>query len=104
VTFSIWRGELFANGAGKTSTMELLAGLVPAALGSVQVFGCDPGRERGRVRYRMGIMLQEGGFPPDLTVAETGRPELLLMEEPATGLGHQGLAAPEQGIAVPRHR
>jgi ABC-2 type transport system ATP-binding protein len=77
VTFSVRRGELFAllgtNGAGKTSTMELLAGLAPAAPGSVRVFGHDPGRERRRVRSRMGIMLQEGGFPPDLTVAETGR-------------------------------
>jgi ABC-2 type transport system ATP-binding protein len=77
VTFSVQRGELFAllgtNGAGKTSTMELLAGLAPAAPGAVRVFGHDPARERGRVRSRMGIMLQEGGFPPDLTVAETGR-------------------------------
>jgi ABC-2 type transport system ATP-binding protein len=77
VTFSVRRGELFAllgtNGAGKTSTMELLAGLALAAPGSVRVLGHDPGRERRQVRSRVGIMLQEGGFPPDLTVAETGR-------------------------------
>ena len=77
VTFSLRRGELFAllgtNGAGKTSTMEVLEGLAPAAQGAVRVLGCDPCRERALVRRRMGIMLQEGGFPPDLTVAETGR-------------------------------
>jgi ABC-2 type transport system ATP-binding protein len=71
------RGELFAllgtNGAGKTSTMEVLEGLAPPAGGEVRVLGCDPCRERARVRCRMGIMLQEGGFPADLTVAETGR-------------------------------
>ena len=77
VTFSVRRGELFAllgtNGAGKTSVMELLEGLAPAARGAVRVLGCDPCRERALVRRRMGIMLQEGGFAPDLTVAETGR-------------------------------
>ena len=77
VTFSVRRGELFAllgtNGAGKTSTMEVLEGLAPSAQGAVRVLGCDPCRERALVRRRMGIMLQEGGFPPDLTVAETGR-------------------------------
>ena len=77
VTFSVRRGELFAllgtNGAGKTSTMEVLEGLAPPAQGAVRVLGCDPYRERALVRRRMGIMLQEGGFPPDLTVAETGR-------------------------------
>lgn len=77
VTFSVRRGELFAllgtNGAGKTSTMEVLEGLAPPAQGEVRVLGRDPRRERALVRRRMGIMLQEGGFPADLTVAETGR-------------------------------
>ena len=65
VTFSVRRGELFAllgtNGAGKTSAMEVLEGLAPAARGAVRVLGCDPWRERALVRRRMGIMLQEGG-------------------------------------------
>ena len=77
VTFSVRRGELFAllgtNGAGKTSTMEVLEGLASPAEGTVRVLGADPYRERARIRRRMGIMLQEGGFPADLTVAETGR-------------------------------
>jgi ABC-2 type transport system ATP-binding protein len=77
VTFSVRRGELFAllgtNGAGKTSTMEVLEGLAPPTQGIVRVLGRDPCRERARVRRRMGIMLQEGGFASDLTVAETGR-------------------------------
>ena len=77
VTFTVRRGELFAllgtNGAGKTSTMEVLEGLAPPAEGTVRVLGADPYRERARIRRRMGIMLQEGAFPADLTVAETGR-------------------------------
>ncbi|MGW4896274.1 ABC transporter ATP-binding protein [Kitasatospora sp. NPDC004240] len=77
VDLTVRRGELFAllgtNGAGKTSTMEVIEGLAPATGGRVRVLGHDPHRERAVVRPRIGIMLQEGGFPGDLTVAETGR-------------------------------
>ncbi|MFD4790630.1 ABC transporter ATP-binding protein [Streptomyces sp. NPDC058459] len=75
VSFSVGRGELFAllgtNGAGKTSTVELLEGLARPAGGSVRVLGHNPFTERAAVRPRIGVMLQEGGFPSDLTVAET---------------------------------
>lgn len=77
VTFSVGRGELFAllgtNGAGKTSTVELLEGLAPPSGGRVRVLGHDPYEERAAVRPRIGVMLQEGGFPSELTVAETVR-------------------------------
>ncbi|GGL12381.1 ABC transporter ATP-binding protein [Streptomyces flaveus] len=77
VTFDVGRGELFAllgtNGAGKTSTVELLEGLAPPAGGQVRVLGHDPYTERAAVRPRIGVMLQEGGFPSELTVAETVR-------------------------------
>ncbi|MEE1941717.1 ABC transporter ATP-binding protein [Streptomyces sp. TRM 70361] len=77
ISFSVARGELFAllgtNGAGKTSTVELLEGLAAPSGGQVRVLGHDPCRERSRVRPRIGVMLQEGGFPSDLTVAETAR-------------------------------
>ncbi|MFF3821070.1 ATP-binding cassette domain-containing protein [Streptomyces bluensis] len=77
ITFSVGRGELFAllgtNGAGKTSTVELLEGLAPPAAGRVRVLGHDPYKERVAVRPHIGVMLQEGGFPSELTVAETVR-------------------------------
>ncbi|MFR0353554.1 ABC transporter ATP-binding protein [Streptomyces sediminimaris] len=77
ITFSVGRGEIFAllgtNGAGKTSTVELLEGLARPAGGRVRVLGHDPYEERGAVRPRTGVMLQEGGFPSELTVAETTR-------------------------------
>ncbi|MCX4675545.1 ABC transporter ATP-binding protein [Streptomyces sp. NBC_01433] len=77
ISFSVARGELFAllgtNGAGKTSTVELLEGLAAPDGGTVRVLGHDPYRERAAVRPRTGVMLQEGGFPSDLTVAETVR-------------------------------
>ncbi|MGW0561208.1 ABC transporter ATP-binding protein [Streptomyces sp. NPDC003016] len=77
LSFSVARGELFAllgtNGAGKTSTLELLEGLAPPNGGSVRVLGHDPYTERAKVRPRVGVMLQEGGFPSELTVRETAR-------------------------------
>ncbi|MEZ7006902.1 ABC transporter ATP-binding protein [Streptomyces sp. AD55] len=77
IDFSVRRGEVFAllgtNGAGKTSTVELLEGLAAPAGGRVRVLGHDPHTERAAVRPRTGVMLQEGGFPSELTVAETTR-------------------------------
>ncbi|MEV5641114.1 ABC transporter ATP-binding protein [Streptomyces flaveolus] len=77
IDFSVRRGEIFAllgtNGAGKTSTVELLEGLAAPAGGRVRVLGHDPYTERAAVRPRTGVMLQEGGFPSELTVAETTR-------------------------------
>ncbi|MFD8009927.1 ABC transporter ATP-binding protein [Streptomyces sp. NPDC058955] len=77
LSLSVPRGEIFAllgtNGAGKTSTVELLEGLAAPTGGTARVLGHDPYRERAVVRPRIGVMLQEGGFPSDLTVAETVR-------------------------------
>ncbi|MHA4776232.1 ABC transporter ATP-binding protein [Streptomyces sp. MSC1_001] len=77
ISFTVPRGEIFAllgtNGAGKTSTVELLEGLAAPSAGTARVLGHDPYRERAAVRPRIGVMLQEGGFPGDLTVAETVR-------------------------------
>ncbi|MBM9623634.1 ABC transporter ATP-binding protein [Streptomyces zhihengii] len=76
VSFRVARGELYAllgtNGAGKTSTLEIVEGHRRATSGTVRVFGRDP-RDRAAVRPRMGVMLQESGFSPDLTVAESVR-------------------------------
>src|SRR6478752_1462106 len=77
VSFSVRRGELFAllgtNGAGKTSLLEVVEGLAPASSGTVRVLGRDPLRDRRVVRPRIGIVLQDSGFPVDLTVTEMAR-------------------------------
>ncbi|MFD4433627.1 ABC transporter ATP-binding protein [Nocardia sp. NPDC058497] len=75
VDLDIVEGEVFAllgtNGAGKTSTLDLLEGLAAPSAGAVEVFGLDPHRHRDQVRAQVGIMLQSGGLPAELTVAET---------------------------------
>ena len=77
ISFHVDRGEFFAllgtNGAGKTSTVELLEGLARPDGGRIRVLGHDPHADRAAVRPRTGVMLQEGGFPSELTVAETAR-------------------------------
>ncbi|WP_174548005.1 ABC transporter ATP-binding protein [Nocardiopsis dassonvillei] len=76
LSLQVGRGELYAllgtNGAGKTSTLETVEGHRTATSGTVRVFGQDP-RDRRAVRPRVGIMLQESGFSPDLTVKESVR-------------------------------
>ncbi|MEV0248767.1 ABC transporter ATP-binding protein [Nocardia sp. NPDC050712] len=74
VDLQIGEGEVFAllgtNGAGKTSTLDLLEGLAAPTAGAVEVFGLDPRRDREQVRAQVGIMLQSGGLPAELTVLE----------------------------------
>lgn len=74
LSFSVRRGELYAllgtNGAGKTSTLEVIEGHRPSSSGSVRILGEDPLNRRA-VRPRTGIMLQESGFAADLGVKET---------------------------------
>ncbi|MFI7080210.1 ABC transporter ATP-binding protein [Micromonospora sp. NPDC049903] len=74
LSFQVRRGELYAllgtNGAGKTSTLEVVEGHRKPTSGTVRVFGHSP-QDRRTVRPRMGVMLQESGFSPDLTVRES---------------------------------
>jgi ABC-2 type transport system ATP-binding protein len=73
---------LGTNGAGKTSTLELIEGLATADAGQIRVFGLDPVTDRGRVRARTGVLLQQSGFSHDLTVGETLRLFAALVEDP----------------------
>ncbi|MGW0215772.1 ABC transporter ATP-binding protein [Micromonospora chokoriensis] len=74
LSFEVRPGELYAllgtNGAGKTSTLETIEGHREPTSGTVRIFGRSP-LDRREVRPRMGVMLQESGFTPDLTVRES---------------------------------
>ena len=64
---------LGTNGAGKTSTLEVIEGLAPATAGEVSVLGLHPIADRAAIRRRTGVLLQRSGFSGDLTVRETLR-------------------------------
>jgi ABC-2 type transport system ATP-binding protein len=64
---------LGTNGAGKTSTLEVIEGLASATSGEVSVLGLHPIADRAAIRRRIGVLLQRSGFSGDLTVRETLR-------------------------------
>jgi ABC-2 type transport system ATP-binding protein len=74
IDLSVKRGEIFAmlgpNGAGKTTTVEILEGYRTRTAGEVDVLGHDPARHERDLMQRMGIVLQQTGVQPYLTVRE----------------------------------
>ncbi|HSD09637.1 MAG TPA: ABC transporter ATP-binding protein [Candidatus Binatia bacterium] len=74
VTLTIERGEIFAllgpNGGGKTTLFKILCTLMRPGEGGVRVLGHDLRREAERVRPRLGVVFQNPGLDPKLTVAE----------------------------------
>jgi len=74
VDFEVRSGEVFCllgpNGAGKTTTVEILEGFRRRVGGTVSVLGMDPQAQPARLRERIGIVLQECGFPRQARVAE----------------------------------
>jgi ABC-2 type transport system ATP-binding protein len=74
VGFQVGEGEVFCllgpNGAGKSTTVEILEGYRSRNGGTVSVMGHDPERGERALRERVGIVLQQCGIQPDLSVAE----------------------------------
>lgn len=75
IDLTIGTGDVFAllgpNGAGKTTAIEILEGYRQRTAGEVSVLGHDPADKERAFRERIGIVLQETGVDPFLTVAET---------------------------------
>jgi ABC-2 type transport system ATP-binding protein len=77
VTFSVRRGEVFgflgANGAGKSTTIRMLCGLLPPTAGRAWVDGLDVARQRSEVKKRIGYMSQRFSLYELLTVDQNIR-------------------------------
>jgi ABC-2 type transport system ATP-binding protein len=73
-TFRVERGEIFgllgANGAGKTTVIKMLTGILPPSSGSGQVAGIDMRRAGAAIKRRIGYMSQAFSLYTDLSVSE----------------------------------
>src|SRR5262245_20015099 len=77
VTFDVRRGEVFgflgANGAGKSTTIRMLCGLLTPTSGRASVGGIDVGRDPEGVKRRIGYMSQRFSLYELLTVDQNVR-------------------------------
>jgi ribosome-dependent ATPase len=74
VSFRIARGEIFgflgSNGCGKTTTMKVLTGLLPASEGTARLFGHEVDPNDMDVRRRVGYMSQAFSLYSELTIRQ----------------------------------
>jgi ABC-2 type transport system ATP-binding protein len=77
VSFDVRSGEIFgflgANGAGKSTTIRMLCGLMPPSGGSALVAGCDVTAQPEDVKLSIGYMSQRFSLYDDLTVEQNIR-------------------------------
>ena len=74
ISFEVGAGEIFgflgANGAGKSTAMRMLCGLLEPTSGEARVAGFDIYRQREQIKKSIGYMSQKFSLYGDLTVAE----------------------------------
>src|SRR3954463_1345256 len=74
IDFQVRRGEAFgvlgANGAGKSSTMRMIACVSPVTAGSLHILGYDSGTDGAKIRARLGVVPQDDTIDSELTVRE----------------------------------
>jgi len=77
LTFNVKRGEIFgflgANGAGKTTAIRILCGLLMPTSGKIEVAGFDVYRQSNKVKRSIGYMSQKFSLYEDMTVKENFR-------------------------------
>jgi ABC-2 type transport system ATP-binding protein len=92
-------GLVGANGAGKSTFIKILLGLLPPTSGRAGVFGHDSTGAGERIRALVGYMPEHDCLPPDVTATEfvthlgrmSGLPPTAAKERAAESLRHVGL-------------
>ena len=89
-TFRIERGEIFgflgSNGCGKTTTMKMLTGLLPASEGTARLFGRPVDAHDLETRKRVGYMSQSFSLYSELTVRQNLKLHAELFHVPADAI------------------
>jgi len=74
ITFNVSKGEIFgflgANGAGKTTAMKMLIGILKPTSGDATVAGFDVAKQRESIKKNIGYMSQKFALYNDLTITE----------------------------------
>ena len=77
ITFEVHKGEIFgflgANGAGKTTAMRMLCGLLIPSSGQAMIAGFDVYKETEKIKKNIGYMSQKFSLYEDLTILENIR-------------------------------
>lgn len=77
ITFEVTEGEIFgflgANGAGKTTAMRMLTGLLSPTDGAAMVAGYDVFKQTEKIKQNIGYMSQKFSLYNDLTIRENIR-------------------------------
>ena len=77
LTFKVYKGEIFgflgANGAGKTTAIRIMSGLLEPTSGKINVAGYDAYTQRDLIKANIGYMSQKFSLYDDLTVKENIR-------------------------------
>ena len=75
LSFDVEKGQVFAllghNGAGKSTTIDLILGLKTPESGNAKILGMDAARNRKQVFERVGVQLQHTQYQSAITVEET---------------------------------
>lgn len=87
LSFEVKRGEVFAllgnNGAGKSTTIDLILGLKMQDEGNARFFGMDAAKNRKKVFERVGVQLQHTQYQSNITVEEACIEYASLYTDPA---------------------
>ena len=92
-------GLVGANGAGKSTFIKIMLGLIAPTSGGLRVFDLDPTVQTDKVRARVGYMPENDCLPPDVSASEfvthlgriSGLPRTAARERASEALRHVGL-------------